>query len=76
MKNKLYKFKICIWFKDGTTTSMITYDDNINGENVLLITDDCYVITKLNEKLEGVAGSFFPINNNIKEVSVIHKEIK
>jgi len=76
MKDKLYKFYITIFFKDKTTTSMETYDDNILGDNIALTSDGVYILTKQNKDLVPWGYSGFPLENNIKEILVNFKEIK
>lgn len=70
----IFKFKVVIYFTDGTQTFVETYDDNIDATNSIFIDKGCYVVYKKNPKLESSCLMSFPIKDNIKELAVYFGE--
>lgn len=74
IENKIYKFKIYIYFKDDSHTFITTYDDNDNGDNIILISKGCYTVSKTTPQLKNDGQFAWPIENNIKEINVTFEE--
>jgi len=75
MDNKLFEFKVVIFFKDGTSTNVTTYDDNAECNNTITIEEGCYSVSLVGTDLIFTGKTLYPIENNIKEITTTRKEI-
>ena len=75
MDNKLFEFKVVIFFQDGTTSTVVTHDTDETADNVLDISDGCYALRHFDIDLVETGQTIYPIVHNIKEITTTRKEI-